>query len=44
MFTHTGHVLMTAHFLLTGYLFIWSLVGIDPARRGRRTRSGWCCC
>lgn len=30
MFTHTGHVLMTAHFLLTGYLFIWSLVGIDP--------------
>jgi cytochrome c oxidase assembly factor CtaG len=28
--THTGHVLMTAHFLLTGYLFIWSLVGIDP--------------
>ena len=30
MFTHTGHVLMTAHFLLTGYLFVWSLVGIDP--------------
>lgn len=28
--THTGHVLMTAHFLLTGYLFIWALVGIDP--------------
>ena len=21
---------MTAHFLLTGYLFVWSLVGIDP--------------
>jgi len=30
MFTHAGHVLMTAHFLLSGYLFIWSLVGIDP--------------
>ena len=30
MFTHTGHVLMTAHFLLTGYLYIWALVGIDP--------------
>jgi putative copper resistance protein D len=30
MSTHTGHVLMTAHFLLTGYLFVWSLVGIDP--------------
>lgn len=30
MFTHTGHVLMTAHFLLTGYVFVWSLVGVDP--------------
>lgn len=30
MFTHLGHVLMTVHFLATGYLFIWSLVGIDP--------------
>ena len=28
--THTGHVLMMAHFLLTGYLFVWALVGIDP--------------
>ena len=28
--THTGHVLMTAHFLGTGYLFIWALVGLDP--------------
>jgi putative copper resistance protein D len=25
-----GHVLMTAHFLLTGYLFVWALVGLDP--------------
>jgi putative copper resistance protein D len=30
MFTHIGHVLMTVHFLAVGYLFIWSLVGIDP--------------
>jgi cytochrome c oxidase assembly factor CtaG/putative copper export protein len=30
MFTHTGHVLMAAHFLLSGYLFVWSLVGLDP--------------
>ncbi|MDQ2756189.1 MAG: bifunctional copper resistance protein CopD/cytochrome c oxidase assembly protein, partial [Actinomycetota bacterium] len=28
--THTGHVLMVAHFLLTGYLFVWVLVGVDP--------------
>jgi putative copper resistance protein D len=28
--THTGHVLMTLHFLLAGYLFAWVLVGIDP--------------
>jgi cytochrome c oxidase assembly factor CtaG/putative copper export protein len=31
--THTGHVLMTAHFLLAGYLFAWVLVGIDPGPR-----------
>jgi putative copper resistance protein D len=30
MFTHGGHVLMTAQFLLVGYLFIWSLIGTDP--------------
>ena len=28
--THTGHVLMMLHFLTTGYLFVWALVGIDP--------------
>jgi putative copper resistance protein D len=28
--THTGHVLMIVHFLLTGYLFTWVLIGIDP--------------
>ena len=44
MFTHSGHVLMTAHFLLTGYLFIWALVGLDPGPSGPRTPSGWSCC
>ena len=28
--THTGHLLMTAHFVLAGYLFAWVLVGVDP--------------
>ncbi len=28
--THTGHVLMITHFLVTGYLFAWVLVGVDP--------------
>ncbi len=28
--THTGHVLMMAHFTIAGYLFVWSLIGIDP--------------
>ncbi len=28
--THTGHVLMVTHFLVTGYLFAWVLVGVDP--------------
>lgn len=30
MRTHTGHVLMMAHFLLSGYMFVWVLIGIDP--------------
>ncbi len=28
--THTGHVLMTVHFLLAGYLFSSVLIGVDP--------------
>ena len=28
--THTGHLLMLAHFLLTGYLFVSVLIGVDP--------------
>ncbi|WP_270888767.1 cytochrome c oxidase assembly protein [Pedococcus sp. 5OH_020] len=31
--THTGHVLMLVHFLLSGYLFVWVLVGADPGPR-----------
>ncbi len=29
--THTGHVLMTLHFLVTGYMFSNVLIGIDPS-------------
>lgn len=28
---HIGHEWMTAHFLITGYLFVQSLIGVDPA-------------
>ncbi|WP_435200626.1 cytochrome c oxidase assembly protein [Janibacter sp. GS2] len=28
--THTGHVLMMIHFLATGYMFTWVLIGVDP--------------
>jgi cytochrome c oxidase assembly factor CtaG/putative copper export protein len=31
--THTGHLLMIGHFLITGYLFTWVLIGIDPGPR-----------
>jgi cytochrome c oxidase assembly factor CtaG/putative copper export protein len=31
--THTGHILMTTHFLLSGYLFVWVLIGVDPGPR-----------
>lgn len=31
--THLGHELMTAHFLLAGYLFASGLVGLDPGPR-----------
>ena len=30
MSTHTGHVLMMIHFLLSGYVFVWVLIGVDP--------------
>ncbi len=27
---HWGHEFMTVHFLITGYLFFWGIIGIDP--------------
>ncbi|GAA1490348.1 cytochrome c oxidase assembly protein [Brachybacterium sacelli] len=33
MYTHVGHVLMVVHFLATGYLFAWVLIGVDPSPR-----------
>ncbi|MEN2738753.1 cytochrome c oxidase assembly protein [Microbacterium sp. X-17] len=30
LYDHAGHEWMTAHFLITGYLFVLSLIGIDP--------------
>jgi putative copper resistance protein D len=30
---HWGHEFMTVHFLLTGYLFFWGIIGIDPGPR-----------
>lgn len=31
--THTGHLVMTMHFLISGYLFANCLVGVDPGPR-----------
>ncbi len=33
MYHHLGHVLMTVHFLLSGYLFAWVIIGIDPSTK-----------
>ncbi len=30
LYDHAGHEWMTVHFLITGYLFVLSLIGIDP--------------
>lgn len=30
---HGGHVVMQVHFLLSGYLFFWVLIGVDPGPR-----------
>jgi putative copper resistance protein D len=27
---HWGHEVMSLHFLLTGYLFYWTIIGVDP--------------
>ncbi|MEV0357625.1 cytochrome c oxidase assembly protein [Nocardia sp. NPDC050697] len=31
--SHAAHVLMNLHFLLSGYLFYWVVIGIDPKPR-----------
>ncbi|MFC7450862.1 cytochrome c oxidase assembly protein [Rhodococcus daqingensis] len=31
--SHGAHLLMNAHFILSGYLFYWVVIGIDPAPR-----------
>jgi len=33
MGSHVGHIVMQAHFLLSGYLFYWVVIGIDPRPR-----------
>ncbi|PSK96410.1 putative copper resistance protein D [Murinocardiopsis flavida] len=33
MSAHLGHLVMNTHFILTGFLFYWIVVGIDPAPR-----------
>ncbi|WP_407661583.1 cytochrome c oxidase assembly protein [Mycolicibacterium neworleansense] len=30
---HWGHEFMSVHFLLTGYLYYWGIIGIDPGPR-----------
>ncbi|MGV9858572.1 cytochrome c oxidase assembly protein [Gordonia sp. NPDC003425] len=30
---HWGHILLTLHFLITGYLFYWVIIGLDPGPR-----------
>ena len=31
--SHTAHLLMNAHFILSGYLFYWVVIGVDPSPR-----------
>lgn len=31
--SHAAHLLMTLHFLLSGYLFYWIVIGVDPSPR-----------
>jgi putative copper resistance protein D len=31
--SHGAHILMNLHFLLSGYLFYWVVIGIDPTPR-----------
>ncbi|UYP20417.1 bifunctional copper resistance protein CopD/cytochrome c oxidase assembly protein [Rhodococcus sp. Z13] len=31
--SHTAHVLMNLHFLISGYIFYWVVIGVDPSPR-----------
>ncbi|HWF71204.1 MAG TPA: cytochrome c oxidase assembly protein [Mycobacterium sp.] len=31
--SHIGHVVMNLHFLISGYLFYWVVIGVDPTPR-----------
>ena len=31
--SHAGHLVMNVHFLLSGYLFYWVVIGVDPTPR-----------
>ena len=31
--SHAAHILMNVHFLLSGYLFYWVVIGVDPTPR-----------
>jgi putative copper resistance protein D len=33
MRSHLGHLVMLTHFVATGYLFFWLVIGVDPGRR-----------
>lgn len=33
MRSHLGHLAMLTHFVITGYLLFWVLIGVDPGRR-----------
>ena len=33
MGSHVGHIIMQVHFLVSGYLFYWVVIGIDPRPR-----------
>ncbi len=41
---HWGHELMSLHFLITGYLFYWGIIGVDPGPRRLPLSAGSRCC
>ena len=41
---HWAHQLMSLHFLATGYLFFWPLIGVDRRTIRLPRWAGWRCC